>query len=325
MARPKKDNRNTGPATGNPGGARVVTLVDPDQGNDPEAFDRVMDAALAPAVRTYNPGHNMHDNDFSAPTQKEQKPEETPSTEPVGEEPPEDPGLPAWKKDHRFQGEPEKIYNSYQELEKKLSQQGQEVSQYRNFFDTYLKNQMQQQQTPAPQPANGEPSPEDVELLNKMLGSPRTFIQDLRQQFFSELQGMAHQNEVARIKHEHQSVISDPAFVQWLTTTVPYSVAQEADQNPQMLNYLLNGYKSMQGQVQHTQQVKQQTEQELAQKAQKVQAAAGISATSRGGGEKVWTRREIMRMMQENPSEYARLSRPGGAIYEASMKGLIKD
>lgn len=85
-----------------------------------------------------------------------------------GEAPPEAPEQqPEWMTDPRFGGDPEKVWASYKEAEKKIGQQGQELGEHRQWrqqVEPYL--QQQQQQYQQPDPGQGQYLPDGTPIYD---------------------------------------------------------------------------------------------------------------------------------------------------------------
>jgi hypothetical protein len=192
------------------------------------------------------------------------------------------------------------IARMHQELEKRLGQQSQEVGELRRHFDEYVQSSISAQQS-APE----APVEEEVDFFADPAAAVAKAIENhpTLQQAQAVAAEMAKSQALAKLKANHpdmNEVLQDPKFKEWV------AASDEADQRYDFAkaNELLNLYKERATVVQQTKAVEKQ-----AQKNEIKKASTGTARSNPEGSQpkKVYRRRDIIELMNTDPSRYEAL------------------
>lgn len=199
------------------------------------------------------------------------------------------------------------IARMHQELEKRLGQQSQEVGELRRHFDEYVQSSISAQQS-APE----APVEEEVDFFADPAAAVAKAIENhpTLQQAQAVAAEMAKSQALAKLKANHpdmNEVLQDPKFKEWVAASeIRTELYREADQRYDFAkaNELLNLYKERATVVQQTKAVEKQ-----AQKNEIKKASTGTARSNPEGSQpkKVYRRRDIIELMNTDPSRYEAL------------------
>ena len=251
-------------------------------------------------------------------------PEETPgqpadTEEGQAEEEPAAPDAPEEETPEEPEQEPEADYRQrYEELQRKLGEQGNELGMYRQFIDQHLTAPVNQQRAP-------ETPPEEIDFLENPEKAVQAIEQRVMQRLTGQMTGMMASNQGMQklmSQHpDHMAVVNSPDFKEWALQTHPKSVLAVADKDPEAAAYILSQYK--QGRSQPTPSVDEKSvANKISTKRMAARTTGGVVPGPKGSsGEKVFKRIELMYMMVNNPREYERLQ---PQILKAYREGRVK-
>jgi len=236
----------------------------------------------------------------------EETPEEAPQedAEPVAEEAPEssEDDLP-----EKYRGKSASdIARMHQELEKRLGQQSQEVGELRKHFDEYVQNSVQSQQSAPEVPQ--EPVDffaDPAEAVKRAIDNHPTL-----QQAQAVAAEMAKSQALAKLQTAHpdmEDVLNDKGFQEWVSKSeIRRKLYADADHNYDFAaaNELLTLYKERATVVKQTEAVEKQVRKQDIKK-----ASTGTARSNPEGSKpkKVYRRRDIIELMNTDPSRYEAL------------------
>ena len=199
------------------------------------------------------------------------------------------------------------IARMHQELEKRLGQQSQEVGELRRHFDEYVQSSISAQQS-APE----APVEEEVDFFADPAAAVAKAIENhpTLQQAQAVAAEMAKSQALAKLKASHpdmDQVLQDEKFKEWVAASeIRSEMYREADTRYDFAkaNELLNLYKERATVVEQTKAVEKQ-----AQKNEIKKASTGTARSNPEGAspKKVYRRRDIIELMNTDPSRYEAL------------------
>lgn len=154
----------------------------------------------------------------------------------------------------KFEGKDvSEVVKAYNELEKKLGKQSEEMGQLRKSFDDGVLTLLKQQQQPEKQP---DPYLNEEQLSEALLDDPKKAVLEIKRQIRDEVLGEVR-NASAANKAEEQllkkhadkdQILESANFQNWVKTNVPPELArmsdnQESQGNSEILSFLLDSYK----------------------------------------------------------------------------------
>lgn len=219
--------------------------------------------------------------------------------------------------DPKFKGKSKKeVYNSLKELETRLGKQGNELGDYRKFFDQFMLKQATASQQ-APQhvqaPSVARTGDDEAELLDMMLSKPKDFVNHVKRSLYGELQTMGTAQVIAQMDQQNADLFQDEALGPWLRENVDATTLQLADANPKVRQFIFNSYRSMTGKNQPAQATTSidangASPQPMTNRKVSVSPGAAGSSNASKPGAKVWTRAEVRDLYSNNNAEYRRLA-----------------
>ena len=199
------------------------------------------------------------------------------------------------------------IARMHQELEKRLGQQSQEVGELRRHFDEYVQSSITAQQS-APE----APVEEEVDFFADPAAAVAKAIENhpTLQQAQAVAAEMAKSQALAKLKASHpdmDQVLQDEKFKEWVAASeIRSEMYRDADTRYDFAkaNELLNLYKERATVVEQTKAVEKQ-----AQKNEIKKASTGTARSNPEGAspKKVYRRRDIIELMNSDPSRYEAL------------------
>jgi len=194
----------------------------------------------------------------------------------------------------------------HQELEKRLGQQSQEVGELRKHFDEYVQNSVQSQQSAPEVPQ--EPVDffaDPAEAVKRAIDNHPTL-----QQAQAVAAEMAKSQALAKLQTAHpdmEDVLNDKGFQEWVSKSeIRRKLYADADHNYDFAaaNELLTLYKERATVVKQTEAVEKQVRKQDIKK-----ASTGTARSNPEGSKpkKVYRRRDIIELMNTDPSRYEAL------------------
>lgn len=242
--------------------------------------------------------------EFASLTEEAEAEAEAPAEEAVEEVAEEsDNDLP-----EKYQGKSTaEIARMHQELEKRLGQQSQEVGELRRHFDEYVQSSISAQQS-APE----APVEEEVDFFADPAAAVAKAIENhpTLQQAQAVAAEMAKSQALAKLKTSHpdmNEVLQDEKFKEWVSASeIRKEMYRDADQRYDFAkaNELLNLYKERATVVEQTKAVEKQAQKNEIKKASTGTARSNPEGTS---PKKVYRRRDIIELMNTDPSRYEAL------------------
>lgn len=235
----------------------------------------------------------------------------------------------------KFRGKSaEEIARSYVELEKEFGRVRNDVGEYRSLTDRLL--QLEEKRAKDLEGAGAKAEADFNIDPAELLSNPRESLtkwyeyQKKKDPEFQSLQERLNRIEghvntqVMTSKHaDAQEITNDPRFHEFVKAhPVRLSIAQQAVQNGNMdaLDYLLTEYKERNATSQPER--KQVSETEAARRVATEKASSGGPASSRTGGDKVFSRRKLIQLKITNPEEYSAMQ---DQILLAYAQGRVVD
>ncbi len=212
------------------------------------------------------------------------------------------------------------IARMHQELEKRLGQQSQEVGELRKHFDDYVQSSVQSQQS-AP-----EVSEEPVDFFSDPAEAVRRAIENhpSLQQAQAVAAEMAKSNALSKLKAAHpdmQETLQDSGFQEWVNKSdIRRKLYSDADNNYDFAaaNELLTLYKERATVVKQTAVVEKQARKQEIKKASTGTARSNPEGTT---SKKVYRRRDIIELMNNDPKRYEALM---PEIMKAYSEGRVR-
>lgn len=218
---------------------------------------------------------------------------------------PEDDDLP-----DKYKGKSAKdIARMHQEAEKLIGRHSQEVAELRKLTDQILQQQLEKQKVPSP----------EVDFFE----DPKAAVQQTLKETpeYQELQAMRaemkRQETIKVLNEKHsdwQDIATSPEFAEWIkgnkTRIDLYVKAEQLDVDA--ADELLTNFKLHKG-------VKSQGD----EKRQQQLKSAGVETSGSGAGatRKIYRRADLIRLHQQDPKRYARMS---DEIMRAYQEGRVK-
>lgn len=199
---------------------------------------------------------------------------------------------------------PEEIATMYLNLESEVGKHRNEVGTMRKWVDQLLVNQgnLTPKAQETPQHNEEEAKKQDIEELNLILTSPSKYRAKIQQELMQNLTTMGRRSTMQQARAEHAQVLSDPSFAQWLVGNVPKSVAEAADADPQVFNFIVNQYRGA-----HQATPNQPTTPAPNRVVEAPGVAMGTGSSNKSGPKNVFSRSQMMNLYNTNESEYRRL------------------
>ena len=217
----------------------------------------------------------------------------------------------------------EDVVRMHQEAEKLLGKQSSEVGELRKVVDSYIQEQLSQQQ--APQTQQQYDAEDDVDFFvdpekavsRAIENHPKIKeAQEYTQQY-------KRQTALAQLKGNHpdmEQILQDAKFAEWIKASkVRTQLFVQADQqyDYEAADELFNLWKERQSTVKQTAAVETQ-----ARKQQLKSANTGSArGTSEGARKKIYRRADIIKLMRTDPERYQSLS---DEIFKAYQEGRVK-
>lgn len=243
-----------------------------------------------------------------------ESPEET-----TQEEQQQQPDIP-----EKYQGKSlEDVVRMHQEAEKLLGKQSSEVGELRKVVDSYIQEQLSQQQ--APQTQQQYDAEDDVDFFVDPEKAVSRAIENHPK--IKEAQEYTNQYKkqtaLATLQGKHpdmQTILNDSKFAEWIKASkVRTKLFVQADQqyDYEAADELFSLWKERQSTVKQTAAVETQ-----ARKQQLKSANTGSArGTSEGARKKIYRRADIIKLMKTDPERYQALS---DEIFKAYQEGRVR-
>lgn len=243
-----------------------------------------------------------------------ESPEET-----TQEEQQQQPDIP-----EKYQGKSlEDVVRMHQEAEKLLGKQSSEVGELRKVVDSYIQEQLSQQQ--APQTQQQHDAEDDVDFFVDPEKAVSRAIENHPK--IKEAQEYTNQYKkqtaLATLQGKHpdmQEILTDSKFAEWIKASkVRTKLFVQADQqyDYEAADELFSLWKERQSTVKQTAAVESQ-----ARKQQLKSANTGSArGTSEGARKKIYRRADIIKLMKTDPERYQALS---DEIFKAYQEGRVR-
>lgn len=243
-----------------------------------------------------------------------ESPEET-----TQEEQQQQPDIP-----EKYQGKSlEDVVRMHQEAEKLLGKQSSEVGELRKVVDSYIQEQLSQQQ--APQTQQQYDAEDDVDFFVDPEKAVSRAIENHPK--IKEAQEYTNQYKkqtaLATLQGKHpdmQEILTDSKFAEWIKASkVRTKLFVQADQqyDYEAADELFSLWKERQSTVKQTAAVESQ-----ARKQQLKSANTGSArGTSEGARKKIYRRADIIKLMKTDPERYQALS---DEIFKAYQEGRVR-
>ena len=225
----------------------------------------------------------------------------------------------------KYQGKSlEDVVRMHQEAEKLLGKQSSEVGELRKVVDSYIQEQLSQQQQ-APQTQQQYDAEDDVDFFVDPEKAVSRAIENhpkIReaQQYTQEYK---KQTALATLQGKHpdmQEILTDSKFAEWIKASkVRTKLFVQADQqyDYEAADELFSLWKERQSTVKQTAAVETQ-----ARKQQLKSANTGSArGTSEGARKKIYRRADIIKLMKTDPERYQALS---DEIFKAYQEGRVR-
>lgn len=225
----------------------------------------------------------------------------------------------------RFRGKEMKdVISSYENLEKKMQEQGEELGQLRPLRDyaDVLLQQNKQVQQPEPQVEADEADFfDDPRAAVRGAIAKDPTIQQMQEQMKMQSQ-FAAQQKFAQAHPDYREIVGDSGFQEWVNESpVRTRLFAEANANYDFDagNELLMNWKDRKS-ISKTKAVDQQEEQS---RKEGLKAGKGVSKASgeSTAGKKIYRRGDLIRLKQTDPARYDMLA---DEIYQAYQEGRVK-
>lgn len=221
------------------------------------------------------------------------------------------------------------IVRSYQELEKTLGRQAQELGEYRKYADSFLRQELERTSTGKATDTKEEEidfSLEDFvsnpkETLGKAV-EPK--VKQLSQEL-SELKREAALKEFQSKHPDYMDIGTDPDFQEWVAKS-PYRIRQFQAANQYDLDAadeLLSQYKEIQSLIKQKKEEEINTaKKEAKAKIKKDLKASSLESGSTGQGTRtVYRKADLIRMRMEDPDRFNAMH---DEILQAYAEGRVK-
>jgi hypothetical protein len=215
------------------------------------------------------------------------------------------------------------LIKMYQEAEKLIGRQAQEVGEVRRLADELIKRQINTPKVEAKEAVEEETDffADPVKAVNKAVATHPAVQQ--AQMAAAQMARMQTANRLAQTHPDYAQVISDPEFADWVKqSNVRQRLYVAADQQFDFdsANELLNNFKAIKKVKEETvnqaaQQLKDQTDRSL--KAATVSLDGGTGETSK----KIYRRSDLIRLQMNDPERYLSLQ---PEIMQAYADGRVR-
>lgn len=228
------------------------------------------------------------------------------------------PPAPEPKKKGKFEGKtPEEIEAAYEALEQRFGKQGEEVGELRRLTDEFIRSSLAKSNAKSEAPATTEPKSDtdDSEFfvnpraaIKKLLEEDET-IRDLRQHKTETQQERAQR--IFKQKHpDTDEILNDPEFQSWVKASkvrTGLMIAAHTKLDLDAGDELFTTYKELKAARSPKKAEAPDTAEQIADAQKKAAGApSGTTGTGEGGSpKKVYSRQAIMRLMIEDPEQYA--------------------
>lgn len=224
----------------------------------------------------------------------------------------------------KYQGKSlEDVVRMHQEAEKLLGKQSSEVGELRKVVDSYIQEQLSQQQ--APQTQQQYDAEDDVDFFVDPEKAVSRAIENHPK--IKEAQEYTNQYKkqtaLATLQGKHpdmQEILTDSKFAEWIKASkVRTKLFVQADQqyDYEAADELFSLWKERQSTVKQTAAVETQ-----ARKQQLKSANTGSArGTSEGARKKIYRRADIIKLMRTDPERYQALS---DEIFKAYQEGRVR-
>lgn len=343
MPRPRGDNPapaaptsapvNQGQPASVPNRAKMATYTTdaPDAANAPPEFD--IAARLGNVVPTSNPITGETTNlDATEPPPSPEQPAQPEMPAPTGQ-----PATDAGAVPDKYRGKSaEELIRMHQEAERAMHSRDEEIRVARTYLDRFVTGQPPvTPNQPGPVTNNGQAvaggdlPADDVKMLEMMLSKPTQFTEALVNKVVNGMRQSSAVAEAQRIFNEHKAEIQTEQFGRFIST-VPRHIVDQADRDPQVMQFLLNSYRghAPANPTPHTNNGSGVTANPVAAvEKQRADAAARAAAARTVAGaapanQPTFTRMQLMNMMVNEPEKYEALQ---PQILAAYANGLVGD
>lgn len=220
---------------------------------------------------------------------------------------------------------PTELIRMYQEAERLLGRQAQEVGEIRKLADQLIQERLVNKPQPSPQPSEPELTDVDffadpVQAVNRAVEKHPAVMQ--ARMSAAQMQRRDSLDRLTRNHPDYKEVVQDPSFRQWVEgSRIRQQLFQQADRNFDFdaANELLGTYKGLQARRAET---VQNGAAELKKETDKSLKAASVP--SGGSGEtskKIYRRADLIDLQIRNPDRYDALQ---PEIMQAYAEGRVR-
>lgn len=221
------------------------------------------------------------------------------------------------KKPGKFEGKSQAdIEAAYEELERSFGRQGAELGELRKQVDTYIRSSLTPKEPAAPK--QQEPEQDDSQFFveprkavaNEIENHPA--VQELRE--FRRSTQAERAKAAFNAKHpDADAVLADPEFRAWVEASprrVKTLLDAHTNHDVDAADDIFSTFKEVRAAkiAANAEKVKEAAEAKLDEAKRAAGAAVGTTGAGGGGKKQTFSRAKLMRMMVEDPEQYAALN-----------------
>lgn len=214
----------------------------------------------------------------------------------------------------KFRGmNPDQLWDSYQNLERKMSQQGQELGQIRQLADTLIQSQAKSSENEEEIDFFDEPS---AAVRREIESNPR--LKSLEEQAM-RMQAMSARSELLRRHNDYEEIDKSPEFAKWLESSkARQKLYLDASQNldVDIADELMSMFKDSKAR-QSTEAEKLDSERKETLKSVKSESGSSSSAATK----KIFRRADLLKLQIQDPDRYDQMQ---DEIMLAYQEGRVK-
>ena len=212
----------------------------------------------------------------------------------------------------KFRGmDPDQLWDSYQNLERKMSQQGQELGQIRQLADTLIQSQ-------------ARPKEEEIDFFDDPSAAVRreiesnSYLKSIEEQA-KRMQAMSARSELLRRHNDYEEIDKSPEFSKWLESSkARQKLYLDASQNldVDIADELMSMFKDSKAR-QSTEAEKLDSERKETLKSVKSESGTSGSAATK----KIFRRADLLKLQIQDPDRYDQMQ---DEILLAYAEGRVK-
>ena len=223
----------------------------------------------------------------------------------------------------KFKGKSQKdLIKMYQEAEKVIGRQGNEVAEVRRLADQLIQKQLTSETTQKTQPEISEVDffADPVNTVNKVVATHPAVLAAVQKG--QELDRLTNKQKLVAAHSDYQAIIQEPEFAEFvLKSPIRKQLFQAADKNYdfEAADELLTTYKELRA---SRQKIVAEGAEKLRNESTRQLKSASVDAGGTGEtGKKIYRRADLIRLQIQNPDRYAELQ---PEIFAAYAEGRIK-